>query len=103
MIELGSDWELSSAVADAVLLALWAVPPGLTLAYIRKSAVLRQSQPEFALRKSEAAEWDRAVLLHERVLQRVEELDARRTARKFVHRVLFGLPGELAPDDAGLF
>jgi len=103
MIELGSDRELSSALADAALLALWALPPGLTLAYIRKSAAVRQTPPEFALRKSEAAEWDRAVSLHERALQRVKELDARRTTRKFVHRLLFGLPGELDPDDAGLF
>jgi len=103
MIELGSDLELSSALADAFLLALWAIPPGLALAYMRTSSALRQTQPEFALRKSEAAEWDRAVSLHERVSQRVEELDARRTARKFVHRLLFGVPGELNPDDAGLF
>lgn len=103
MIELGSDPELSSAVADSVLLALWAIPPGLTLAYMRKSAALRQTQPEFALRKSEAAEWDRAVALHARVLQRIEELDARRAARKFVHRLVFGLPGQLDPQDAGLF
>lgn len=103
MIELGPDRELSSALADAVLLALWAIPPGLTLAYTRKSAALRQSQPEFALRKSEAAEWDRAVSLHERALRRLKELDARRTARKFVPRLLFGLPGELNPDDAALF
>ena len=103
MIELGSDPELSSALADSALLALWAIPPGLTLAYIRKSAALRQTQPEFALRKSEAAEWDRAVSLHQRALQRVEQLDARRTARKFLHRLLFGLPGQLDPQDAGLF
>ena len=103
MIELGSDRELSSALADAVLLALWAIPPGLTLAYIRKSATVRQTQPEFTLRKSEAVEWDRAAALYGRVLRRIEEVDARRTARKFLHRLLFGFAGELAPEDAGLF
>lgn len=103
MIELGSDRELSSALADAVLLALWAIPPGLTLAYIRKSAAVRQTQPEFALHKSEAAEWDRAVVLYDRALRRIEEVDARRTARKFIHRLLFGAQAELAPEDAGLF
>jgi hypothetical protein len=103
MLELGSGQELSSAFVDAVLLALWAIPPGLTLAYIRKSATLRQMQPEFALRKSEAAEWNRAVLLYERTLRRLAEIDARRPARKLVHRLLFGLAGELAPQDAGLF
>jgi hypothetical protein len=103
MIELGSGRELSSALVNLVLLALWAIPPGLTLAYIRKSAAVRQTQPEFALRKSEADEWDRAVLLYERVLRRLEDIDARRTARKFVDRLLYGLPGELAPPDAGQF
>jgi hypothetical protein len=103
MIELGSGQELSSTVVDIALLALWAIPPGLTLAYIRKSAVVRQTQPEFALRKSEAAEWERAVSLYERTLRRIEEIDARRTTRKLVHRLLFGLQGELAPQDDGLF
>jgi hypothetical protein len=103
MIELASDREFSSALTDAVLLGLWAIPPGLTLAYIRQSAALRQTLPEFALRKSEAAEWDRAVALYSRVLQRIADVDARRVARKLLHRVLFGSPAELAPDDAGLF
>lgn len=103
MIELASDQALSSAVADAVLLALWAVPLGLALAYIRRSATLRQTQPEFALRKAEAAEWDRAVVLYGRALRQIEEIDARRTARNVVQRLLFGLPAELAPDDAGVF
>src|SRR5579872_6196027 len=103
MIELGSSWELSSALADVALLALWAIPPGLTLAYIRKSAAVRQTPPEFALRSSEAAEWDRAVALYGRAMRRIEEIEARRTARQFVHRILFGVQGELAPEDAGLF
>jgi hypothetical protein len=103
MIELASDQGLSSALADAVLLALWAVPPGLTLAYIRNSATLRRTQPEFALRKSEAVEWDRAVVLYGRALRRIDEIDARRTARNFVQRLLLGLPPELASDDAGVF
>jgi hypothetical protein len=103
MIELGSDRELSSAVADAALLALWAIPPALTLAYIRKSAAVRQKPPEFALRKSEAAEWDRAASLYERVLHRLDEINARRTPRKLVDRLLFGLHGALAPEDTGAF
>lgn len=103
MIELGPDRELSSALADVILLALWAIPPGLTLAYTRKSAAVRRSQPEFALRKSEAAEWDRAAALHGRVLGRIDDIDARRPARKFVHRLLFGFQGELAAEDAAQF
>ena len=103
MIELSSGQELSSVFLQALLLALWAMPPGLTLAYIRKSAAVRQTQPEFALRNSEAAEWDRAVALYGRVSQRIEEIDARRTARKFGHRILYGSQAELAPEDAGVF
>lgn len=103
MIDLGSDRDLSSTLVDAVLLTLWAMPPGLAFAYIRKSAAVRQSKPEFALRSSEAAEWDRAVALYGRVLRRIEEIDARRVARKFVHRLLFGAQGALAAEDAALF
>ena len=50
-----SGGELSAALVNAVLLALWAALPGLILGYIRQVLAARKIRPEFALRKSEIA------------------------------------------------
>jgi hypothetical protein len=99
MIELRPGYELSAALADAALLTLWAVPPGLLLAYLRKSAKLRHTQPEFSLRKSEAAEWNRAVTLYDRVRSQIDEIDGRSTRPTLLHRLLSGCSAHRSEQD----
>ena len=67
-----SGGELSALLVNAVLLALWAALPGLILAYIRQVLAARKIRPEFALRKSENSELDRAVALYDQVRRRLE-------------------------------
>jgi hypothetical protein len=90
MIELRTGYEFSAVLADAALRALWAVPPGLLLAYVRKSAKVRRTQPEFSLRQSEAAEWNRAVALYDRVRSQIDEIDSRSTRPTLLDRLLSG-------------
>jgi hypothetical protein len=75
MVELGSSQEVSLALVNAILLALWPVLPGLLLGYARKALALRQTRPEFSLRRSEALELDRAVRLYEDVRNRLKTLE----------------------------
>jgi len=74
MVVPESGGELSAALVNAVLLALWAALPGLILAYIRQVLAARKIRPEFALRKSENSELDRAVALYDQVCRRLETI-----------------------------
>lgn len=74
MLEWGGGEELSIALVNAILLALWAALPGLFLAYTRQSSVARRTRPEFLLRKSEVIELDRAVVLYKKVRVRLKEI-----------------------------
>ncbi len=103
MIELRTGYELSASLTDAALLALWAVPPGLLLAYVRKCAKIRRTQPEFSLRKSEAAEWNRAVALYGRVCRQIEEIDSRSTPATLFDRLLLGMSAHRAEADSEAF
>ena len=75
MVELGSSQEVSLALVNAILLALWPVLPALLLGYARKALAVRHTCPEFSLRKSEALELDRAVRLYENVRSRLKTLE----------------------------
>jgi hypothetical protein len=75
MVELGSSQEVSLALVNAILLALWPVLPGLLLGYARKALALRHTRPEFSLRRSETLELDRAVRLYEDVRNRLKTLE----------------------------
>jgi hypothetical protein len=99
MIELRTGYELSALLADAALLTLWAVPAGLLLAYIRESAKIRRTQPEFSLRKSEAAEWNRAIALYDRVCSQIDEIDSRSTRPALLHRLLSGASARRSEQD----
>jgi hypothetical protein len=103
MIELRTGYELSASLTDAALLTLWAVPPGLLLAYVRKCAKIRRTQPEFSLRKSEAAEWNRAIALYGRVCRQIEEIDSRSTPATLVDRLLSGSSAHRAEADSEAF
>ena len=70
-----SGGELSAALVNAVLLALWAALPGLILGYVRQVLAARNIRPQFALRKSEISELDRAVALYDQVSRRLETIE----------------------------
>jgi DnaJ domain len=74
MFALGIDKELSVAIVNAVLLALWAVLPGLLLVYIRQSRVIGHMRADFSLRKAEMLELGRAVSLYAKVCRRLQEI-----------------------------
>src|ERR1700733_8772867 len=71
---LGVGGELAVALINALLLSLWAVLPGLGAGYVRQSLAIRRIRPEFSLRKSEASELDRAVVLYQTACARIEEI-----------------------------
>jgi hypothetical protein len=73
MLELG-DGDLSAAVVNAFLLALWVVLPALLLSYLRQSVLTRRLRSDFALRKSETGELSRALSLYGDVRVRLEEI-----------------------------
>ena len=75
MLEAGDSGEVSIAIANAVSLALWAVLPGLLFGYIWQSRAVQHLGTTFALRKSEAAELDRALGAYVKVYRRIEDLD----------------------------
>src|ERR1700688_2934284 len=89
MVVPESGGELSAALVNAVLLALWAALPGLILGYIRQVLAARKTRPEFALRKSEIAELDRAVALYDQVCRRLETIERQTQAPTRLWRTLF--------------
>lgn len=83
----GGNWPI--ALLNIVLLMLWSVLPILLLAYVRQSLMMRRIRPEVTLRRSEAAELDRALAIYQGVNGRLAELDAQaRTAKGILHLVL---------------
>ncbi|MGO9699510.1 MAG: J domain-containing protein [Xanthobacteraceae bacterium] len=74
MLQAGGSGEVSIALANAVLLALWAVLPGLLFGYLWQSRAARRIGATFALRKSEAAEIDRALAAYAKVCRRIENI-----------------------------
>src|ERR1700688_980007 len=80
--------ELSVALVNAVLLALWAAFPGLILGYIRHVRAARHTAPEFSLRKSETAELDRAVRLYDPVCRRLDDIETQPKPRRFWRALL---------------
>ena len=89
MVVPESGGELSAALVNAVLLALWAALPGLILGYIRQVLAARKIRPEFALRKSEIAELDRAVALYDQVWRRLETIEPQTETTTRFWRALF--------------
>jgi len=74
MLESGVSEELRVALVNAALLALWAVLPGLLLGAARQSSAARRMRPDFSLRRSEAMELDRALLIYEKACGRLKEI-----------------------------
>jgi hypothetical protein len=99
MVELGSSQEVSLALVNAILPALWPVLPGLLLGYARKALAVRHTRPEFSLRKSEALELDRAVRLYEDVRSRLKTLENKGDRSKSLWEGLLRQDGIERDDD----
>jgi hypothetical protein len=100
MFELGVSEELSVALLNAVLLALWAVLPGLFLGCVRQSLVARRTQAVFSLHKSEAFELDRAAQLYDKVCRRIAEIEGQEDGRHGSWRLLVGRHADSGRSDA---
>jgi len=74
MLESGGGGDFSAAIANAILLALWAVLPVLAAAYARQHLIAPRRRPEFMLQKSERGELKRAVALYGQVRHRLEQM-----------------------------
>lgn len=80
------DWP--AVLLNIVLLALWGTLPIFLIAYVRQSLTMRRTRPEFCLRKSEAAELERALAVYRDVRGRLAEIEMQsRTAKSILHLV----------------
>jgi len=95
MLEPAVGGELSLALVNGVLLALWAALPGLLLGYARQSLAARRIWPDFSLRQSEAGELERAVTLYGTVSGRIEDIDAAQQRSAGFWRALVGGTAEI--------
>ncbi len=86
---VSDDWPV--ALLNVTLLTLWTALPVLLLAYVHQSLVMRRTRPELALRKSEAAELDRALALYPEVCARLAVIEAQARATKGILQLVFGL------------
>jgi hypothetical protein len=100
MLEGIADSGLSSAVINVALLVSWDALPALLIAYTLQLLLARRIRAEFALRRPEAAELDRALRLYGKVRGRLQAIEqpARRPNKLWC--VIFALQFEADPDDA---
>jgi DnaJ domain len=92
--------ELAAALVNAVVLALWVALPGLIVGYVRQARTARKIPPQFALRKSETAELDRAVALYDQVCRRLETIEQQTETPRHFWRALFDRTDDAREADA---
>jgi hypothetical protein len=102
MIESISGEQFSRALANAALLALWPVLPGLLFGYLRQSAVARRVRPAFALRQSERHELRRAIGLLGQASERLTLIKPAGQHRGFWRSIWTG-NGQIGADDIETF
>ena len=100
MVVPESGGELSAALVNAIVLALWAALPGLILGYVRQVLAARKIRPEFALRKSEVSELDRAVRQYDEVCGRLETIEQQAETPTRFWRALFDGTDDVRQSDA---
>lgn len=91
----GGDWPV--LLLNVILLTLWSALPILLLAYLHHSLASRQFRQEFSLRRSEAAELDRALALYRDVRGRLAELEAQHRTEKGFLQLVFALQPHAGP------
>jgi DnaJ-like protein len=89
----GGDWPV--VLLDVVLLTLWGALPILLVAYVRQWLTMWQMRPEFCLRKSEAAELDRALAVYRDVCGRLAEIEAQGRTAKGILQLIFALQPDI--------
>lgn len=72
----------SATLVNAILFALWAIPPVLLIGYMRQIFAARRVWTDFSLRKLETIELDRATLLYEKVSNRLKDIEKLGTGLK---------------------
>jgi len=82
--------EFSVGLINAGLLALAAVLPILLIGYLQQFLAVQRMRPDFALRKPETVELDRAVSLYEKVCNRRDEIHQQSQRHGALWRVFFG-------------
>jgi hypothetical protein len=90
MLETDLGEEFSVALINAGLLALAAVVPILLIGYLQQFLAVRRTRPDFALRKPETVELDRAVSLYGQVCSRRREIEQQSQRHGALWRVFFG-------------
>ena len=103
MLEWGSGGELSLALANATLLALWPVLPALVFGFIRQSLSVRGVRPRLSFRAFEAVELHREVLLHQQVCGRLDEIKGNGEPARDFWRLLLRRTAHIRPDHAEEF
>lgn len=99
MVERIADGDFSPALLNVALLMLSGALPTLLLAFARQFLLARRTHPEFSLRKSEAAELDRAIILYRRARSRLDQLHDRSQKSKAVWHAIFAPPTPIDPDE----
>ena len=69
------------------------------IVFIRKSLIARRTRSNFALRKSEAAELDRAVLLYDKACSRIKEINEREGPPTRLWRAFLARPANITEQD----
>jgi hypothetical protein len=100
MLEGIADTGLSSAVVNVAMLASWDALPALLIAYTFQLLLARRIRAEFALRRPEAAELDRALRLYGKVRSRLQAIEQRARRPNKFWCVIFALQFDADPDDA---
>jgi hypothetical protein len=100
MLELGVGEELSLALVNAILLALWPVLPALAFGFVRQSLTVGRVRPRLSFRQFEAMELDRAVLLLRQVCRRLDDINSNGERPDCFWRALFRHKPDIRPRDA---
>lgn len=100
MVEPIANGHFSPALLDVMLVMLSGMLPALLVAYGWQLLSRRRVWPEFSLRKSEAAELDRALLLYRKAASRLDQLCARGHKTDRGWRAMFLRPAHLDHGDA---
>lgn len=95
MLDRIASGEWPAVLFNMVLLTLWGALPLLLIAYVRQSLAMRRIRPEFCLRKSEAAELDRALALYRDVGARLAEIEAQSRTTKGILHLIFALQPDI--------
>jgi hypothetical protein len=100
MVEGAANGDFAPTLFNIVLLTLAGVLPALSLAYGRQFLLAWRTRPEFSLRRPEAVELDRAVLLYRSACGRLGQLNERSRKANALWQAIFAPPAQIDQDMA---